>query len=98
MNEKLIKALLKKAKGYETKEIIDEFTVDGDNAPVLNRRKITYKDVPPDIGAVKTIAEILNVNEYKDLSAEELQKEKRRLLEELQKDKRDGVSKRGKKK
>jgi hypothetical protein len=83
MDEDLMKALRKKAKGYKAKEIVDEFVIDEGSEPVLSRRKITYKDVPPDIGAVKTIAEILNDTGYKELTAEELKKEKQRLLEEL---------------
>jgi hypothetical protein len=83
MDEDLMKALRKKAKGYKAKEVVDEFVVDEGSTPVLSRRKITYKDVPPDIGAVKTIAEILSDTGYKELTAEELKREKQRLLEEL---------------
>jgi hypothetical protein len=83
MDEDLMKALRKKAKGYKAKEVADEFVVGKSGTPVLSRRKITYKDVPPDIGAVKTIAEILNGGEYRELTPEELKKEKQRLLEEL---------------
>jgi hypothetical protein len=83
MDEDLMKALRKKARGYKTKEVVDEFVIDESSTPVLSRRKITYKDVPPDIGAVKTIAEILSGAGYKELTTEELKKEKQRLLEEL---------------
>ncbi|MDR3292878.1 MAG: hypothetical protein LBT20_02100 [Clostridiales bacterium] len=84
MNEDLIDALLKKAKGYEAKEVVDEFVVDESNLPVLSKRKVTYKDVPPDLGAVKAIAELAAEKEYRSLSTEELLREKRRLLKELE--------------
>jgi hypothetical protein len=85
MDDDLIKALRKKAKGYKAREVVDEFVVDENSAPVLSRRKVTYKDVPPDVGAVKTIAEILNDTGYKNFTTDELEKERERLLDELRK-------------
>lgn len=83
MKEDLIKALLKKAKGYEAKEVVDEFVMDDGNRPILNKRKVTYKEVPPDINAVKAIAELTLEKDYKDYTPDELVKEKTRLLREL---------------
>ncbi|MDR1939195.1 MAG: hypothetical protein LBQ40_00160 [Clostridiales bacterium] len=84
MNEDLMNALMKKAKGYETKEVVDEFVVDESNTPVLSKRKVIYKDVPPDVGAVKTIAEFIGDGGYPDYSTDELLKEKERLMTELE--------------
>lgn len=93
LNDDIISALLKKAVGYEAKEVVEEFVVDETNTPVLSKRKVTYKDMPPDVGAVKTIAELLNGDDIKGLTTEELEKEKGRLLGELSKIERGGTDK-----
>ncbi|MDR1905934.1 MAG: hypothetical protein LBQ27_03325 [Clostridiales bacterium] len=83
MDDDILRALIKKAKGYETKEVIDEFVVDESSVPILSKRKVTYKDIPPDISAAKTLAEFKNAGGYGDFTEDELKKEKERLLREL---------------
>ena len=54
MNEEEIKnALLKKALGYESDEIVEEYTTDENGNSVLSKRKITKKFNPPDINALR---------------------------------------------
>lgn len=80
-NEKLKKALLKKALGYVTQETVSEF-LDGDDGVKLIKKKVTRKSVPPDVTALKMILED-GPTDIEKLSDEELEKEKLRLLELL---------------
>ncbi len=79
--EKLEKALLKVALGFQVAEVTEEYAeVDGELK--LTKRKRTKKDVPPDIKAMQ----LLWTEKSEDLegwSDEELQREKERLLAEL---------------
>lgn len=73
------KALLKKALGFKTKEIVEEYsTTDGEI--VLTKKKVTQKTVPPDCMAIKMLMEE-EVGGY--LTDEELLEEKNRLLKLL---------------
>jgi len=73
------KALLKKALGFKTKEIVEEYsTTDGEI--VLTKKKVTQKTVPPDCMAIKMLMEE-EVGGY--LTDEELLEEKDRLLKLL---------------
>lgn len=90
-NKKLNKALIKRALGYSSKEVVEEFSKDKENL-VLTKRKITKKNIPPDISAVKVLLELYgNVNEY-DLSKmtdEELLIERNKLLLRLKEENDD---------
>lgn len=79
--QKIQKALLKRALGYEASETVEEYAKNGDDMNMV-RKKITTKNVPPDISAVKMLLESFSdtSNELADLSAEQLQSEKERLL------------------
>lgn len=86
MNEEEIKqALLKKALGYESDEIVEEYTTDEQGNPVLCKRKITKKFTPPDISALKFLLEQsdLSDDELSKMTDEELMQEKQRLLQLL---------------
>ena len=87
MEQNLDEALRRKAVGYTAEEVVEEYSVDPDNGQVaLTKRKVTKKDVPPDLSAMKALIE-LNGRED-DLSAmteEQLKDERRRLIEELKK-------------
>lgn len=86
MNEEEIKnALLKKALGYESDEIVEEYTTDENGNTVLSKRKITKKFNPPDINALKFLLEQsdLSDDEISKMSDEQLLKEKQRLLQLL---------------
>lgn len=84
---KIEKALLKKAFGYNYKEVIEEYSVDEDGQK-LTKRKVTTKNVPPDISAVKFLLEELNQNsdiDYCDLTDDELKAEIKSAMDILQK-------------
>ena len=55
--EEIRKALLKKALGFSSDEVVEEYTLDKNGNEVLNRRKVTKKYNPPDISAVKILME-----------------------------------------
>lgn|SRR5574344_2008356 len=77
IKEKIQKSLLKKAFGYRYNETILEYSID-ENGENLTKKKVTTKDVPPDITAVKLLLDTFNVATPKDLSSlsdEELKKE-----------------------
>lgn len=67
VKNKIEKSLLKKALGYNYKEVVDEYVIDEDGQK-LTKRKITTKNVPPDISAVKLLLDELNVAVNVDLS------------------------------
>lgn len=85
--QKIEKALLKKAFGYNYKEVIEEYSVD-EEGQKLTKRKVTTKNVPPDISAVKFLLEELNQNtsvDYASLTDDELKAEIKSAMEILQK-------------
>jgi hypothetical protein len=87
-NEKRIrKALLDKALGYTTQEIIEEYGISGDDF-VLQKRKTSTKTYPPDLSALQMLLETKEEsNKYSNLTDEELEKEKIRLISMLKEEK-----------
>ncbi len=86
MNEEEIKnALLKKALGYESDEIVEEYTTDENGNSILSKRKITKKFNPPDINALRFLLEQsdLSNDEISKMSDKQLLQEKQRLLQLL---------------
>lgn len=80
-NQQLKKALIKRAMGFDAKEVIEEYVGEEDGVK-LTKKKVTYKFIPPDVTALKLLIE----GEEKDLSTlsdEELIREKERLLKSL---------------
>ena len=77
--DEILSAVTKRACGYEAKEVVEEYAV-VDGSLELVKRRITYKDVPPDIAAAKMIMDSGDVSELTD---EQLEQEKRRLLAQL---------------
>ena len=78
----LLSAVRRKAEGYKTEECVEEYGVN-EGQLTLCKRKVTLKDVPPDLTAVKMLMEISSGDEYETMSEEELQQEKQRLLKLL---------------
>ncbi len=77
--EQLMNAVKKKAIGYMTTENVEEYSlVDGELNIV--KRKVTQKEVPPDIAAVKYLIDETTADPYSDMSEEELENEKKKLL------------------
>ena len=79
--DKIQKALLKRALGYDSSETVEEYAKNGDDMTIV-RKKITTKNVPPDITAVKMLLDNMREKELglSDLSAKDLEAEKMRLL------------------
>jgi len=81
MDRKLAKSLYKKAVGYTATEKTLEYSPEGE----LIKKKVTSKHYPPDITALKAYLELLNGEEsIENMTDEELEKEKERLLKELE--------------
>ncbi len=82
--EKLKKALLKKALGYVAKEQVCEYSVDENGEEVLSKKKVTKKQLSPDLAALKILLEKFYANTcVEKMSDEELEQEKIRLLQLL---------------
>ena len=79
--EKIQKALIKRALGYNAEETVEEYAKDGDDMTIV-RKKVTKKNVPPDISAAKILLDNWgeNSNDFSALSGEQLEQEKLRLL------------------
>ena len=78
----ILGALKKCAVGLETNEVVEEFDAK-DGELRLVKRKVTKRDIPPDIKAVKMLMEGGGVD---GLSVEELEEEKKNLLILLKKE------------
>lgn len=74
MEEDLKGALKKCAVGFGTSEVVEEFSVE-DGELKLVKKKVTRRDVPPDIKAVKLLMEGDTVT----LSDEEIEEEMKNL-------------------
>ena len=72
-------ALIKKALGYDATEIVEEYVTGEEGEIKLSKRKVTKKNVPPDITAIKMLIED-GVKSVKEMSDDELEREKIRLL------------------
>ena len=70
-------ALRRRALGYEADEVVEEYGFTEGEA-VLLKRKVTKKDVPPDIQAAKLLLEA--EEPLAALTDEQLEQEKARLL------------------
>ena len=84
-NQKIIDALMQCATGMNAGEVVEEFAMlDGELK--LVKRKVTKRDIPPDVKAAKMLLE--NGGDG-GLSDEELQAEKEKLLSLLKENKFD---------
>lgn len=84
--KKIEKSLLKKALGYNYKEVIEEYNVD-DDGQKLSKRKITTKNVPPDLSAVKLLLdELIGTKEidFSNMTDEQLKQEIKKSMEILE--------------
>lgn len=81
-NEKEIarEALFKKATGYKTEEVVEEYA-ESEGEMSLIKKKVTLKTVAPDCSAIKMIME--EEADYGSMSDEELAREKKRLIKLL---------------
>ena len=88
LDKDLEKALYKKALGYTQKETVEEYSKVDDDV-VLNKRKVTKKDVPPDISAIKVLLQYKEIDDkdIKSMTTAELYNEReklKRLLESIE--------------
>ena len=83
--EKIGEALLKVALGYQVAEVTEEYA-EVDGKLKLTKRKKTKKDIPPDLKAVQLLLANDGEGGLGELSDEDLETEKARLLALLQKE------------
>ncbi len=76
--EKLEDALYKRALGYSTTEENEEYSLI-DGSLTLVKRKITVKEVPPELKAIEMLLSSSG-DEYSSFSEADLEKEKMRLI------------------
>ncbi len=82
--EKLKKALLKKALGYQTCEQVCEYSISENGEEVLSKRKVTKKQLSPDMTALKLLLEkFYSEVSVEKMTDEELLAERARLLQLL---------------
>lgn len=84
--KEISKALYKKALGYETNEIVEEYSFDESGSCILNKRKITKKHISPDLSAAKILLEKYSdktKDEIKEMSDEEIIKRELEILQKL---------------
>jgi len=82
----LKKALFKCAVGFDTSEVIEEYAVDEGELKLV-KRKVTKRDVPPDIKAVKMLLD--GEADIAGMSDEELEERRKKLIEMLKEDKNE---------
>ena len=87
--EKIGEALLKVALGYQVAEVTEEYA-EVDGKLKLTKRKKTKKDIPPDLKAVQLLLSNEGEGSLVELSDEDLETEKARLLTLLQKESGEG--------
>ncbi len=83
MEDEVIKALKKRATGYETTEVTEEYSDDGNGKIIMVKRKVVSKNVPPDVSAAKLLAETSEMEDITKWTDEQLEKEKKRLIKIL---------------
>ena len=86
--DKIQKSLIKKAIGYQYKEVIEEYSV-AEDGEKLTKKKITTKDVPPDLTAVKMFLDSINITTDENLeqmSDEELKREIENAMQMMEED------------
>ena len=76
-------ALIKKALGYDAKEVVEEYVQKEDGEVQLTKRKVTTKSVPPDVSALKLLIDDDATKPVAEMTDEELHQEKARLLKLL---------------
>lgn len=86
--KKITQALVKKAIGFDTVETVEEFS-ETDGEIKLLKRKVTTKSIPPDVSAAKLLMEMQSdERDVTDMTDEELEKERVRLIKLLEEKKK----------
>ena len=76
-------ALIKKALGYDATEVVEEYVSSEEGEIKLTKKKVTKKNVPPDMAALKILLDE-NDKPISEMTDEQLKEEKARLLKLLQ--------------
>lgn len=82
-NESIKTALMQKAVGFQTSEIVEEYNYEDEKGKLtLNKKKVLTKQYPPDLDAVQKLIELngLNQIDVSSMADFELEQEKQRLL------------------
>ena len=79
IEQDILGALKKCAVGLETNEVVEEFSVVDDELKLV-KKKVTRRDIPPDIKAVKLLMDGGNID---GLTDEELEEERKKLIDIL---------------
>lgn len=87
--EKVLKAVLKRAVGYRTKEKVDELVYNEDGGLTLSKRRVTEKDVPGDMTAAKLLLE-LDGGDLSSYTDEQLIEMRDELLKQLRNASKEG--------
>lgn len=82
MDEEVLNALIKRAKGYTYNEVQEEYSVDDNGEISLTKRKVMEKYCPPDSAALKTYLDMCQDDDITHFSDEELIEARDRLLKE----------------
>ena len=85
MEQEVLGALKRCAVGFGTSEVVEEFSVE-DGELKLVKKKVTKKDIPPDIKAVKMLIDESGLDGLTDT---ELEEERQKLLKFLEEEKSD---------
>ena len=87
-DEILKKSLMSLAKGGVCKEVVEEYVKVGEGEGLkLKSRKELKKVQAPDLASIKVLLAMKSNNIYDNMTDEELEQEKQRLLELLSKEK-----------
>lgn len=78
LNDKLKESLIKKATGYKVKESVYEYGMNEDEIKLV-KKKVSTKYYPPDLTAINILLNEKQTD-LKNLTNEELEEEKNRLL------------------
>lgn len=81
-------ALMQKALGFQTSEVVEEYSCENpDGTLKLNKKKVLTKQYPPDLDAVQKLIDLNGLSQFnvQELADFELEKEKQRLLALLEK-------------
>ena len=81
--KKIRSALLKKALGYNFKEVTEEYTGGEDGDIKLSKKRVVTKNVPPDMAAIKYLIEGKDSAPLSEMTDEQLHAEKERLVKLL---------------
>lgn len=91
-SEDILSALKQRALGYQSNEVIEEYTLDEHENERLVKKKVTRKNVPPDISAAKVLLEFENQSLNDDLTKltnEELDEKINEIISKLKESEND---------